>query len=70
MDTFEVPNLDAQSVTDIARLEYVFRDLADYASHKRQAMRCRLSGEIDRALVEEKICDGIYKRRLPEWARW
>lgn len=44
-------------------------DLAHYAWNKQAAMRCRLAGEIARAIVYETICDRIYDR-LPEYARW
>lgn len=43
-------------------------DLANYASSKATAMQCRLRGDVESALMYEKICDGIYDR-LPDWAR-
>lgn len=45
------------------------RDLANYASNKATAMRCRLRGEIKTARYYEGICDKIYAS-LPEFARW
>lgn len=45
-------------------------DLARYASNKATAMGCRRRGEISAALVCENICDRIYSRYLPAFARW
>jgi hypothetical protein len=45
------------------------RQLANYASNKATAIRCRLTGNIDVALGYEQIADRIYKE-LPAWARW
>lgn len=47
----------------------VTRDLGCYASNKATAMKCRLAGTIESALIYERICEDIYNR-LPEWARW
>lgn len=44
-------------------------DLANYASNKATAMRCRLAGNITGALQYEGICDRIFDR-LPQIARW
>jgi hypothetical protein len=44
-------------------------DLANYASNKATAMRCRLKGDIETAQMYERICETIYNG-LPEWARW
>ena len=43
--------------------------LACYASNKATAMGCRLSGNIQSALVYENIADKVYDR-LPEYAKW
>lgn len=45
------------------------RSLGHYAANKGTAMRCRLRGDIQAALVYEHICEDIYSR-LPEFARW
>lgn len=43
--------------------------LAGYASNKATAMRCRERGEVQAALVYEKICETIYGE-LPSDVRW
>lgn len=45
------------------------KDLGNYAVNKATAMRCRLDGGINTALIFEDICDTIYDR-LPEYAKW
>lgn len=45
------------------------RDLGCYASNKATAMRERLAGRINSALMYEGICERIYDS-LPEYARW
>lgn len=47
----------------------VTKDLGDYAANKATAMKCRLDGSIQTALMYESIADRIYKQ-LPEWAKW
>ena len=47
----------------------VFRNLGNYCSNKAAAMRCRLDGDIPKALDYERICDDIYES-LPHWAIW
>lgn len=47
----------------------IVADLANYACNKSVAMKLRLEGSIDRALVYEHACDLIYDR-LPEDLRW
>lgn len=44
-------------------------NLAAYAANIATAKRMRLAGEIERALVYERIADRIYNQ-LPDWARW
>lgn len=44
-------------------------DLANYASNKATAIRCRLSGMIQQAMEYESICDRIYSA-LPASVRW
>ena len=44
-------------------------DLGAYAANKATAIRCRLEGHVDRAMVYEDICDRIYQG-LPDRARW
>lgn len=46
-----------------------FTQLGNYASNKATAMRCRLVGKIQEALLYERICDSLYQQ-LPKWARW
>jgi len=46
-----------------------FARLGNYASNKATAMRCRLDGKIQEALMYERIAEGIYEQ-LPKWARW
>lgn len=46
-----------------------FKELGHYAANKATAIRCRLDGSIDRALMYEKIADRIYSE-LPAFARW
>ncbi len=43
--------------------------LGAYAANKSVAMKLRLDGNIQGAIVYENICDRIY-RELPEYARW
>jgi hypothetical protein len=45
------------------------RDLANYASNKATAMRCRARGDIATAQMYEGICERIYDA-LPAYARW
>lgn len=47
----------------------VTQDLGSYASNKATAMRCRIEGNIQSAIVYETICNRIYEN-LPDWARW
>lgn len=44
-------------------------DLANYASNKAVAMKCRIRGDIATALEYEQIADRIYAQ-LPAFARW
>lgn len=44
-------------------------DLACYALNKAVAMRCRLEGNIETALMYEGIADRIYQR-LPDTVKW
>jgi hypothetical protein len=44
-------------------------DLACYASNKATAIKCRLDGCIDSALIYESICERIYNN-LPIDLRW
>jgi hypothetical protein len=46
-----------------------FKRLGQYASAKIDAMKARLNGDIEEAMMRERICDSIYNQ-LPEWARW
>jgi hypothetical protein len=45
------------------------KDVANYAANKAAAMRCRLSGDVQTALMYEGICNRIYDK-LPSYARW
>lgn len=45
------------------------RDLANYASNKATAMRCRLNGDVGAAMMYESICERIFNG-LPAFARW
>jgi len=69
MITFEVPNLDDTSDTELRDVAIVFDALAHYAATGRRAMQHRLSGCIDTALAYERACEVLYAS-LPEWARW
>lgn len=42
---------------------------ANYAANKATAMECRLRGDIQGALMYERICDNIYNA-LPDFAKW
>ena len=44
-------------------------DTGNYAWNKYVAMRCRLQGDINAALMYESIADRIYSK-LPDFARW
>ena len=65
----KMPNLDCMTLDDLYAASRVFRKLADYARIKREAMRNRLEGNIDRAVRLEADCEFIYTN-LPPWARW
>lgn len=43
--------------------------LAGYASNKATAITCRLRGDVNAALVYERICEVIYEK-LPSDLRW
>lgn len=47
----------------------VTKQLGHYAVNKATAMRARLDGNVQTALIYESICERIYSR-LPEWGRW
>ena len=47
----------------------IVRLLSQYASNKAEAMTHRSSGNINDALMYERMCDTLYNR-LPEFARW
>ncbi len=63
-------NLDGYAdPNDMDTLALVFETLAAYAQFKARAMRYRLAGKIDLALLDERRCERYYKT-LPEWAKW
>ena len=45
------------------------RSFGHYAANKATAMRCRIAGDVQAALIYEAICDQIYSG-LPEFAKW
>ena len=47
----------------------VTKDLGAYAYNKATAIRCRVRGAIERALMYEGICERIWND-LPAFARW
>ena len=65
------PNLDDLSVDpmDLEIAMNVFRKLAEYARMKNLAMRQRLLGKVQAALMCEQRLQDLYEA-LPEWARW
>jgi len=68
---FEAINLD-DATTDPAELDALGRVLtilAAYADRKAGAMRCRIAGNITKAVELEASCERLFDR-LPEWARW
>lgn len=69
MDGFATPDELAGLQVEFDHLVCTFADLSLYAANKEHAMRFRLSGEIQRALEHEAVCDKIHDR-LPSWARW
>jgi hypothetical protein len=46
-----------------------YRLFGQYLTEKTSAMAARLSGDIDKALQHERVCEILYKR-LPEDWRW
>ena len=51
------------------RYTIIAADLGAYAANKATAITCRLRGDIQAALVYERICDIIYSD-LPSDCRW
>jgi len=47
----------------------VTKDLGNYAANKATAMKCRLDGQIQSAIMYEDICEQIYNK-LPRYAKW
>ena len=66
---FDVPNLDGLDAADLAALRDVFRLLGAYADDRRRAMEYRERGQVQTAINNEQLMQGLYDR-LPEWARW
>ncbi len=68
---FEAPNLDALTICpqEMDDAQEVLTTLAEYARMKAQAMRQRMRGNIEGALIHEATCERIYAL-LPQWARW
>lgn len=72
-------SIDPQDVRDHARKlmdtdvspedKRTRNQLAAYACLKAEAMECRLSGSVVKALEHENHCDRIYGS-LPEYAQW
>ena len=73
----DVVNLDGMTESELAEFERANRGVRGqalvcrvlYAREKREAMRHRLAGRIDRAMHHERLCDSLYKA-LPESLRW
>lgn len=63
-------NLDAiQEESEFDEVLEALHNLQSYTKTKRDAVRYRLAGYVDKALMAENHCDKIY-HRLPKWARW
>lgn len=45
------------------------KQLGAYACNKSVAMKCRVMGDVEAAIIYEKICDNIYDKLL-EFAKW
>lgn len=62
-------NLGACTVEELEAYHKAFTGLASYAQTKAKAMRARVDGRINAALLDEEDCEAIYKR-LPDAAKW
>lgn len=65
------PNRRAAALFPERPVGYVraLKDLRNYAANTAAARSCRERGDIDSALLYERIADGIYNK-LPAFARW
>ena len=69
LDCYVSPDEAAEAAKEIREVSKGLDLLASYAKVKARAMQFRLDGKINQALVQEQICDRIYKQ-LPDWAKW
>lgn len=60
---------DDYTVEELEAFYKAFSGLASYAQTKAKAMRARVDGRINAALLDEEDCEVIYKR-LPDAAKW
>lgn len=64
----DVPNMDGMVLEDLEEYyqsikdkeEGIWEQIKHYARQKIAAMRCRMNGYVDTALLHEKQCDNIY----------
>jgi hypothetical protein len=65
------PNLDGMSIDpgDYTTAARIFDLYAKYCTHKARAMAFRKAGEINKALLQERLAEAIYDL-LPDSARW
>lgn len=66
---FEAPNLDCMSIEEVREYGLLFGNLHDYAIRKEKAMRARLAGKINEAMMHERRCNELYQK-LPDDVRW
>lgn len=69
LDCFVDPSQAEEAAREMGEVLCGLNKLQRYATHKAQAMKFRLAGDINTALLFEKRCDTIHKE-LPVWARW
>lgn len=79
MNIAEIPNLDCLECSELGQFidkmkltkhpTQEERVLQAYALHKRIARGARLTGNINRAIQQEAICDRLYEM-LPADCRW
>ena len=62
-------NLDALSPEELREAASALATLRHYAVKKEAAMKHRLNGNIESALIAEEKCDVAY-HKLPKWAKW
>ena len=65
----ETENLDAMEIDDLESLARIYTALANYSASCARAKRYRLSGDTLHAMLQEVVCDDIY-RNLPQQYKW